>query len=234
MTQVFLISMSLITATRAHWTHREAVGGAVERSEGGVITFLAQSPCLGLWNHSLVYLPLPWSSWRVPPKASPLLWLMAASSLAPRLGTWVMCLPPSTDGPLVLWPLPCWLIATPPFSASKVRLLKCRQFPPSAQTLTFAAKSASWWAEFSYRESKPFIHPTTNYSAVYSSKSQQETDGTLKLGNWKEFNKGIICKYEQELRKPTKVDGVPRGLQHTGAMSTQQDKKRVVTETQGQ
>lgn len=186
MTQVFLIFLSLITATGAHWTHKEAVGGAVERSEGGVITFLAQSPCLGLWNHSLIYLPLPWNPWRVPPKASPLLWLMAASSLAPHLRAWVFVpSSPSTDCPLFLRPPPCWLIATPPFCASKVRLPKCRQFPPSAQTLTFAAKSASWWAQFSYRESKPFIHPTTNYSAVYSSKSQQETDGTLKLGNWK-------------------------------------------------
>ena len=156
---------------------------------------------------------------RVPPKASPL--LIATSSLAPHLGAWVfMPSSPSTDCPLFLCPRPCWLIATPPFCASKVRLPKCRQFPPSAQTLTFAAKSASWWAQFSYRESKPFIHPTTNYSAVYSSKSQQETDGTLKLGNWKEFNKGIICKYKQELRKPTKADRVPRGLQQTGAMST--------------
>lgn len=92
MTQVFLIFLSLITATGAHWTHKEAMGGAVERSEGGVITFLAQSPCLGLWNHSLIYLPLPWSPWRVPPKASPLLWLMAASSLAPHLPP----LPPSS------------------------------------------------------------------------------------------------------------------------------------------
>ena len=28
MTHIFLIFMSLITATRAHWTHKEAVGGA--------------------------------------------------------------------------------------------------------------------------------------------------------------------------------------------------------------
>ena len=47
MTQAFLIFLSLITATGAHWTHKEAVGGAVERSEGGSLLFW---PSLHVWD----------------------------------------------------------------------------------------------------------------------------------------------------------------------------------------
>lgn len=209
MIQAVVIFISLITsATQAHWGHREAVGGAIRRERGGIIS-LAQSPSLGLWNHSLTYHSVPFLGL--------LTCLVSGISLTVALfdsGFGVSSMPqsmglhallPLYDYPYVLCLV--WQVAAPPFCASSVKLLKWGKFPPSPQP-RLLQRMLPGDLRFS-TEIQSFIHSTTNFSAVYQSKSQQETDGTFTLGNWEEFNKGIICKYGQELRKPTRDDVVP-------------------------
>lgn len=97
---------------RAHGGYKEAVGGAVGRSERGGIISLAQPPCLGLWNHSLTYCSAP-SLGLLQSSTGSISFAVAPVDgcfrSAACLRAWVFA--PSSDPwvPFLLHPLPCWL-----------------------------------------------------------------------------------------------------------------------------